>query len=224
MNDPIKVLILDNQTIVRAGVKLLLESCPDISIVGDTGNIADAIAIVKRQQPDIILTELLLEENDSLSYISELAELSGQCRVIVLTSISDNEMHYRAIQLGAMGLVLKNKDTQVLFKAIEKVRLGEAWLDRSTIAKVLSRRVRPLSDGDGKVSESSKIGNLTRRERDIITLVAQGLKNKQIAGHLAISDITVRHHLTSVFNKLDVADRFELIIYAYKNGICDIPG
>jgi DNA-binding NarL/FixJ family response regulator len=222
MDEPIKILILDDQTIVRTGMKLLLESREDITVVGDTGSCVDAIAIAKRKQPDIILTELLKEEDESLSYISDLAELSGQSRVIVVTSISDNELHYRAIQLGAMGLVLKSKDPQVLFKAIEKVQLGEAWLDRSTIAKVLSRRVRPLNDN--KVSESSKIGNLTRRERDIITLVAQGLKNKQIAGHLSISDITVRHHLTSVFNKLEVADRFELIIYAYKNGICDIPG
>lgn len=223
MNDVIKVLLLDDQTIVRAGIRLLLEKSPGIKVVAEAGSSAEAISLMKEKQPDILLTELFRDESEGLSYISELAALTAQTRLVVLTSVTDSELHYRAIQLGAMGLVLKSKDPETLYKAIEKVHLGEAWLDRSTIAKVLSRRSRPARE-DGLLTESTKIGNLTRRERDIVTLVAQGLKNKQIADHLAISDITVRHHLTSVFNKLDVSDRFELIIYAYKNGLSNIPG
>jgi len=223
MSDSIKVLLLDNQITVRAGIKLLLESRTNIAVVGEAANCDEAISLAKRKLPDIILTELLPDEVGGLNYVSDLAALSARSRVVVLTSIADGELQYRAIQLGAMGLVLKTKEPETLFKAIEKVHQGEAWLDRSTIAKVLSDRARPVRNG-GEAHESIKIDNLTRRERDIIMLVARGLKNKQIADQLTISDITVRHHLTSIFHKLDVADRFELIIYAYRNGICSLPG
>jgi DNA-binding NarL/FixJ family response regulator len=147
--------------------------------------------------------------------------LSRGSRILILTGIDDAKLHQRAVQLGAIGLVLKNKAPEVLMKALEKMHGGEVWLDRVTMANVLAELANPNHGND--LSESARIAYLTRREHEIISLVAQGLKNKQIAARLYISEITVRHHLTSVFGKLEVADRFELIIYAFKHGLSQLP-
>jgi DNA-binding NarL/FixJ family response regulator len=221
MNDQIRVLLVDDHIVVRTGVKLLIESHAGLVVVGEAGTTSEAIVMARYKQPDIILIEIITENGDDLDYITELAATPNQPRLLVLTGNENQDLHIRAIHLGAMGLVSKKKDPDTLIKAIEKVHSGEVWLDRSTIAKVLSQRSIP-SNGE-KSSEMVKINSLTKRERDIITLVAQGLKNKQTASRLAISDITVRHHLTSIFSKLDLTDRFELIIYAYKHGLCDLP-
>jgi DNA-binding NarL/FixJ family response regulator len=141
-------------------------------------------------------------------------------RVLVLTGSSDPEFHRRAVCLGAIGVLSKDKPADVLVKAIEKIHAGEAWLDRTMTATVL----REMSPRNRKQDpEELKITSLTEREREVIKLVGEGLKNKQIAERLFISDITVHHHLTSIYSKLEVADRLELLIYAYRNGLAELP-
>jgi DNA-binding NarL/FixJ family response regulator len=139
-------------------------------------------------------------------------------QVLVLTGVRDKELHRQALQLGAMGIVLKDHAAEILIEAIEKVRAGEVWLDRSMLVALLGTSARGDAD-----PERVKIQMLTDREREIICLLAEGLRNKQIGERLFISEITVRHHLTSIFNKLAVSDRVELLIYAYRNGIVAAP-
>jgi two-component system nitrate/nitrite response regulator NarL len=143
-------------------------------------------------------------------------------RIILLTGLRDLEVQRRAILLGAMGLVSKQKAAETVIRAIEKVYAGEVWLDRAMIASILNDRVNPNVAPDQNV-EAPRIAKLTEREREVIHLLGEGIKNRQIAERMYISEATVRHHLTSIFAKLGVADRFELVIYAFQHGLAKLP-
>lgn len=218
----IPVLLIHNHKITLAGLRLLIDSQIGMKVVGEVENYADALTAISRQQPDIILLDLVMGTESSIDHIPRLAGASLRSRVLILTAINDPGLHQRAVQKGAMGIVTLDQPPEVLIKAIKKVQQGEAWLDRATVGNLLSEMSRN-GKGVKMTSEPGHAETITKRERDIIRIVAQGLKNKQIAEQLSISEITVRHHLTSIFDKLAVADRFELIIYAYKHGLCDLP-
>jgi DNA-binding NarL/FixJ family response regulator len=146
-----------------------------------------------------------------------------RARVIVLTGGRDPEVHRRCVELGADGLLLKDKASEVLIKAIRKVHAGEDWLERSMMRGALAQ-MRNQGGKEQADPEAAKIATLTEREREVVALVGLGLKNKQIAERMFISDTTVRHHLTSVFSKLGVSDRLELVIYAYRHKLAKPPG
>ena len=220
LSNCIRILLVEPHEIVRSGLRLLLESRPGVSVVGEAGSRAAALQLARETRPDLAVLEFLDGEEKQLDYLAQLREQSPQTRLLILTGVQEEELHHRAIQLGAMGLVLKSKPPDVLFKAIEKIHLGEVWLDRSAVAAVLTRLTRPAAEEE--VSDLAKIKTLTKREHEIIGLLAQGYKNKEIAARLYISDITVRHHLTSVYSKLEVSDRTELIIFSYKNGLVSL--
>jgi DNA-binding NarL/FixJ family response regulator len=202
-------------------MKLLIETKPGIRVVGEADNYSDAITIASRERPDVIMLDLMMGSENGLDYLPKLRSACDAARILIVTGLADNKVHLQAVQLGAVGLVLKEKAPEVLIKAIEKVHNGEVWLDRSTVANVLTKMSGQTKED--RNPEKVQIASLTKRERDIITLVAQGLRNKQVAEQLSISDVTVRHHLTAIFGKLGVADRFELIIFAYKNNLCEVP-
>ncbi len=157
----------------------------------------------------------------ALHYPLELRTAAPHARVLILTALHDPELHRRAVGLGAAGLVLKEKVPEVLFRAIEKVHAGEAWLERVTIANALDELTS--RNGSQLDSEKCKIAALTTREHEVMLLVTQGFKNQQIAKRLFISETTVRHHLTATFHKLAVVDRLELVIYAYRYGLAKLP-
>jgi two-component system, NarL family, nitrate/nitrite response regulator NarL len=214
----IRILLIDNHTIVRAAIRLLLESRPGLHVVGEGGDRAQSLAVAASEQPDIIL--FALNEASDLDYLPELLTIAGQARAVILTGLRDPKVHQRAVRLGATGVVLKDMPAEDVIRAIEKVNSGEVWLNRSMTASVLAGLVR----GSGELDvEAAKIATLTKREREINTLIGEGLKNKQIAARLFISDATVRHHLTSIFDKLGVSDRLELIIYVYRHGLSKLP-
>jgi DNA-binding NarL/FixJ family response regulator len=138
----------------------------------------------------------------------------------VVTSDVDPNLHARAIQLGAMGIVLKTQAAQSLVKAVQKVHAGELWLDRGQTADLVNRLTRKRTDED---PQAARIGSLTAREREIVTLVTEGLKNKDIADRLSISEATARNHLTSILDKLALSNRFELAVYAFRKGLVPCP-
>ena len=216
----IRVLIIDDHELVRNGLRILLESQPGITVVGEASNAAEALANIISERPDIILLDLDIA-ND-LDLLPELYRITPDARVIVLTGTRDSETHRRAVRLGAMGLVRKEQASEVLLQAIAKVHAGEVWLERTLVADVLGEITRGglVQPAD---PEAIRIAALTPREREVITLVGQGLKNRQIAAHLCIAEPTVRHHLTSIFAKLNVVDRLELVIYAYRHGLSRCP-
>ncbi|MBC8078599.1 MAG: response regulator transcription factor [Chloroflexales bacterium] len=217
---PIKVLLVDDHEVVRVGMRALLSVQPHIELVGEAVNAAQALALLETTPPDIILLDIDLGNESGLDLLPILQARIPDARVILLTGLRDTVIHRRAVRAGAMGLVLKDKPIDVVVKAIEKVYEGEVWLDRRLIADVLS-----LTNGDHPAVdvELRRIRALTEREREVITLLGEGIKNRQIAERLSISEATVRHHLTSVFSKLGVTDRFELVIFAYRHGLAQMP-
>ena len=218
----IRVLLVDDHAIVRAGLKMLIESQSSFQLVGEASNGAEAHAATAREQPDVIVLDIDLNGESGLDLLPELLNDAPHARVLVLTCAQDLEVHRRAMQSGAMGLVTKDKAAEMLLKAITKVYAGEIWFDRSMMGSVLSQMSR-VGKGNNQDPEAVKMATLTEREREIITLIGEGLKNKQIADRLFISETTVRHHLTSIFAKLEVSDRLELIIYAFRHNLAQSP-
>ena len=213
---PIKVLLVDDHAIVRAGLVMLLQSQKHLKVIGETGSTVEALKLAADAQPDVILLDVVLGNDDGLELLPKLRKAAHNARILILTGTQNPEVYQRAVRLGAMGLVNKETAAEVLLKAIEKINAGEAWFDRMVMGDVLTEMTRGR-DGRKTDPEAAKIKKLTDREREIIVLIAEGLKNKQIAERMFISETTVRHHLTSVFNKLGVADRLELMIYAFRH-------
>jgi DNA-binding NarL/FixJ family response regulator len=214
----IRILLIDDQTIVRAAMRMLIESRPGLKVIGEGANRTESLALAMSEQPEIIL--FALNEASDLDFLPELLSIANQARLVILTGLRDPKVHQRAVRLGATGVVLKDMPAEDVIKAIEKVHSGEVWLNRSMTASVLAGLVR----GNGELDlEAAKIVTLTKREREICTLIGEGLKNKQIAARLFISPATVHHHLTSIHDKLGVSDRLELIIYVYRHGLGKPP-
>jgi two-component system, NarL family, nitrate/nitrite response regulator NarL len=191
-------------------------------IAGMVSNRTEALELVTREEFDLIILNLELGGTSALSLIPLLREGAPRSRVLVLTGVRDTQTHRTAIQMGAMGVVLKEDAAELLIKAIEKVYLGEVWLDRLTLGSLiweLTNHVKDTMD-----PEKRKMSTLTEREKEVITLISEGLKNKQIAERLFISQTTVTHHLSSIYSKLGVSDRLELVVYAFANKLAKLPG
>jgi DNA-binding NarL/FixJ family response regulator len=207
-NNRIRILLIDDHLVVRSGLRMLIESRPGMTVVGDVATQTEAIATASREKPDIVLLDLDLGVgSNGIDFIPELHAVAKDARILLLTAVRDPQAYQRAVLLGAMGLVRKEKAAAELFKAIEKVYAGEMWLDRSLIACLLSQ-VAEL--------ERDKLYKLTEREREVVKLVSEGLKNRAIGERLSISETTVSHHLTSIFSKLGVSNRFELILLLHQ--------
>ena len=219
---PIRIVIVDDHAMLSMGLQMVIESRPGMLVVGTATTGAEAIELVANEQPDIILLDLALGDDSGIDIMPRLTDVAPESHVILLTGVRDPEEHRRGVLLGAMGLVLKENAIDTVIRAIEKVHSGEVWLDRTMIASVLNARARggPPAEQNGEVNRSAA---LTDREREIIVLIGEGMRNKQIADRLTISEATVRHHLTSIFAKLGVRDRFELLIYAYRHGLANMP-
>jgi DNA-binding NarL/FixJ family response regulator len=218
----IRVLLVDDHAMFRTGLRLAIESRPGIVVVAEAANRAEALAAAAKERPDIILLDLDLGDDSGFNLLPDLLAKSKTARVILLTGLRDPEAHRRAVRLGAVGLVLKEHAIETVLKAIEKVHAGEAWLDRTMIATILRERTHPAAI-QRRSAEEVKNAALTERELQVIRLIGEGLKNKDVADRMYISEATVRHHLTSIFNKLGVSDRLELVIYAYQHSLAELP-
>lgn len=219
--ESIRIMIVDDHRLIRDGLEMLITSSPGFSVAAKAGSCEESLKLVEREQPDIVLLDLDLGGESGLDLLPELLARAKNCRVLALTGVRDPDLHRSAMLLGAMGVVQKEKAYEVLLKAIKKVHEGEIWYDRLKMGSVLSEI---LSDGKKNQSDPDtlRIASLTPREREVITLISQGLKNKAIGEKLFITETTVRHHLTSTFAKLCISSRLELIIYAFSNGLVEL--
>ena len=214
-------MIVDDHAVIRTGLRMLIEQDQTMTVVAMAGAPAEALELAKIEKPDIIVLDLMLGEEDGLDFLPALCESTPSSRVLVLTGVQTPESHRTAIRRGAMGIVLKQQAAELLLKAIRKVHEGEVWIDRAMIGSVLNdvrseRREEPKP-------EVAKIASLTPREREVIALVSEGLKNKAIGERLFISETTVTHHLSSIYSKLGVADRLELVVFAFANNLTKKP-
>ncbi len=219
----IRIAILDNHTLVRAGLRLLIEQNPGMSVVGEAGNLPAGLELVSTLKPEIVLLDLNLPSEVTADIIPSIIKSYDKAHLILVTGSSSAQLQQQAVEQGVMGVVAKNQPPEILFKAIEKVHAGEVWLERSLIANVLSR----LSRNPQQVNistETESITQLSEREKQIIRLIGEGFKNKRISTQLCISETTVRHHLTSIYGKLGVSDRLELLVFAHRYGLVKPPG
>ena len=212
----IRVIIVDDHSIVREGIRMILENDDELKVVGETENLPDALKVISRELPDIVLLDLDLDKVMSLDSMTEIFKASPDSKVLILTGVFDEEMHKRAIIEGARGIILKNQAGNTLLKAIKKVFRGEAWIERTLTVKLLeeANKTNQLNR-----EEQKKINSLTARECEIIKLIAEGLVNKEIANRLSVVEKTIRNHLTVIYSKLGVTSRLELAIYASRHGL-----
>ena len=206
----VRIIVLATYPVVRAGLRSLLEKQEGLQVIAESGSAADAIAIAQREEADVVLLD---PDTDEVSLHAVAAVAEGcRCRILVFSAATAPGVYARAIELGAAGVVSKDQTPELLARAVRKVHAGELWLDRAKTASVLSQVTRRRQD-----PEVLKIESLTRRERELIALLGEGLKNSAVAERLFISEATVRNHLTSILSKLGLANRFELAIFAFRH-------
>jgi DNA-binding NarL/FixJ family response regulator len=175
---------------------------------------ADAVRLAGELQPDVIILDPDTGEGVSLDIIGNLMEASGRSHILVLTTQRDPTLCARSMMLGAVGMMYKHEPAEILFKAIGRLQAGEVWLDRGKTAGVLTLMARRRREID---SCEAKVATLTKREREIVAAVCEGLRNKEIADRLFISEATARNHLTSILDKLGLASRFDLVVFAFRH-------
>ena len=217
----IRLLIIDDQLVVREGLRMLIDNHPGMRVAAMASTGAEGLELIGKESFDLVILNLELGGQSALPFVAQLREAADTARVLVLTGMRDSETHQKAVRLGAMGVVLKEDAADRLIKAIEKVFLGEVWLDRVALGTLLWQM--SSRDKEALDPQMKKIASLTDRERQVIVLIAQGLRNKQIAAKLFISQTTVTHHLSSIYAKLGVSDRLELVVYAFANKLAQMP-
>ena len=217
MTQKIRVLIADDQAIVRKGIQALLATEPNIEVAGEAENGKDAIRQVEKLQPDVILMDLQMPEMDGIEAIGHITASRPNARILVLTSFATDDKVFPAIKAGALGYLLKDSSPEELIQAIQQVHRGESSLHPTIARKVLQELSRPPAPQQIPTSEP-----LTEREVDVLRLVARGLGNQQIADQLIISEATVRTHVSNILSKLHLASRTQAALYALQKGLASL--
>ena len=218
----IRIVVADDHPIFRDGLCKLLALEEDFEVVGQAQDGQEVLDVLQQYEPDILLLDLKMPGLDGLGTLQRLQAARIRTRVIVLTASDDKNEFVQAMKLGTSGIVLKQTATDLLIKSIRKVHAGEIWLDSHTTAAVIRQFVSaeevppPSQTPAPRERERSP---LSQREREIVALVAQGFKNKEMAEKLFISEQTVKNHLHNIFDKLGVSDRLELALYAIHNNL-----
>jgi DNA-binding NarL/FixJ family response regulator len=217
---PIRILIADDHPIVRDGLRKLLSLEDDFEIVGEANDGREVLELIQEKEPDIVLLDLRMPNLDGLATLQAMQTTGKRTKTIILTASEDKNEFVQAMKLGCSGIVLKQTAPELIVKSIRKVYAGEIWLDSHTTAAVM-RQFATAADAaiNGGSSRARERSPLSQREREIVQLVAQGYKNKEMAEKMFISEQTVKNHLHNIFDKLGVSDRLELALYAIHKGL-----
>jgi DNA-binding NarL/FixJ family response regulator len=211
----VRILLVEEEALVRAALQALLASWPGFDVVGEAATKDDALQQLRRCDAHVVVFSIGGTEDGDLKIIGDVAAASGHARLLVLAGECNRDFRLQIVRYGARGVVLRSRPASELQKAIQTVhQTDEIWLDRAALASMITQGKAPIAfDTRGEF-----FSRLSDREREIVTLVTQGLKNKDIGRRLFISETTVRHHLTTIFNKLNISSRFELIACVHANG------
>ena len=212
---PIRVFIADDHTIVRKGIRAVLEIVPDIDLIGEAENGRDAVYRVSELEPDVILMDLVMPGMDGIEAIERIRERQPEARILVLTTFAGEDKILPAIKAGALGYHLKDSRPEELARAIRQVYRGE-----SSLHPVIARKV--LEELSSPSNRPRTPDPLTPRELEVLRLVAQGLENHEIAEKLVITEATVRTHVSNITGKLHVASRTQAALYALREGIASL--
>jgi DNA-binding NarL/FixJ family response regulator len=219
-SQPIRIVIADDHPIFRDGLRRLLEAEPGLKVIGEACDGKEAVKLAMEMKPDILLLDLAMPRHtglDALRDLSATTGATGPVRIILLTAAAEKKQIVEALQLGARGVVLKDSATQLLLKSIHAVMSGEYWVGRDSVSNLV-QYLRNLMQSSGEESKQKKFG-LTPRELEIVSAVVAGYSNREIAEYFKISEDTVKHHLSNIFDKLGVSTRLELALFAVNQGL-----
>lgn len=212
----IRVLVADDQSMVRAGFRMLLTGEPDIEVVAEASNGLEAVAMARRFDPAVVLMDIRMPEIDGLEATRRILAANRAARILILTTFGLDEYIYEALCAGASGFVLKDDPAEQLIAAVRTVAAGNALLSPTVTKQVIKKFTRiPRPD------PPKEIGELTEREREILRLIAAGLSNAEIGQESRISETTVKTHVTHIFQKLGLRDRVQAVVLAYQTGLFD---
>lgn len=214
---PVRIVIADDHPIFRDGLRRLLEAEPDLKVLGEASDGAEAVKLARQLKPDILLLDLAMPRHPGLEALRDLSTSPTPVRVILLTAAAEKSQIVEALQLGARGVVLKDSATQLLLKAIHTVMSGEYWVGRESVSNLV-QYLRTLVQSSSDEARQKKFG-LTPRELEIVAAVVAGYSNKEIAEYFKISEDTVKHHLSNIFDKLGVSTRLELALFAVNQSL-----
>ena len=210
----IRILIAEDHAMIREGLKQLLEMEPDIKVVAMAADGRQAVDAYVSMRPDVVLMDVNMPRMNGLEAIREIREKDAEARVLMLTIHQDREYLFKALELGAMGYVLKDAESRVLVEAIRSIHSGQTYI-HSSMARELITEFKRIKSGDDNPNQ------LSDRERDVLKLLAKGLVNREIANQLFISEKTVKNHISNIFRKLDVQDRTQAAVYALKHHLAE---
>ena len=216
MTETIRILVVDDHTIVRDGLRSLIETERGLEVVDEAADGVEAVLKARALKPDVILLDLVMPRQDGIAAISEIKGENPEARILVLTSFAEDEKVFPAIKAGALGYLLKDSTPQQLLHAIRDVHKGESSLHPTIARKLIGELHKPP---ELPLTEEP----LTEREMEVLCLVAQGLTNSEIAGELVISERTVRTHVSHILEKLHLANRTQAALYAYREGLSNPP-
>ena len=216
----IRVLLCDDQALVRSGFRMILEARPDLEVVGEAGDGLQAVELAVRSEPDVILMDVRMPNIDGVEATRRIVAAGSGARVIVLTTYDLDEYVYDAIRAGASAFLLKDVRPAQLVEAIRIVAAGDALLAPSVTRRLLDRFARSLP---GREPAPAALSSLTEREVEVLRLLASGMSNAELAEHLFVSEATVKSHISNILRKLGVRDRVQAVILAYEAGLV-LPG
>ncbi len=219
MSAPVRVVLVDDQALFRTGVRMLIESQPDLAVAGEAADGGQAVALVARVRPDVVLMDLRMPVLDGIEATRRIVAAGSAAapapRIIVLTTFDLDEAAARALRGGASGFVLKDADPEFLLAAIRTVHAGSAVLAPAATRELFEH----FSSAPRERAAPREYGSLTAREREIFLLAARGLSNAEIAAREFVSEATVKTHVSRVLAKLGLRDRVQLVVYAFENGL-----
>jgi DNA-binding NarL/FixJ family response regulator len=215
VTDPIRVLVADDQQLLRAGFRVILESEPGIEVVGEAADGVEALDVARDTRPDVVLMDIRMPRLDGLTATERLLARPEPPRVVVLTTFDQTEYVVRALRAGAYGFLLKDAPASRLVMAVRAAASGEALIEPAITRRLLERITTPDAAG---VALPESFRDLTDRELEVLRLMARGLSNAEIAAHLVVAETTVKTHVARVLAKLSLRDRVQAVVLAYETG------
>ena len=223
----IRVGLVDDQAMVRVGLRMILESEPDVAVVCEAADGAEALAMFAEHSPDVVLMDVRMPGVDGIAATREVIAAAPDARIVILTTFDDDEYLYGALRAGASGFLLKSADGDTLVDAVRVVAGGEALLAPAVTRRVIEQFAATPAEGVNAAAphepDAAAIGDLSERELEVLQLMARGLSNQEIAKELFVSNTTVKTHVSHILTKLGVRDRVQAVVEAYESGIV-IPG